>query len=238
MQNGSRVNAIACPVDSETRLTVVYDSVMVGVSAFVLAGGQSSRMGSDKAFLQLDGQKLIDRMLGIARTVGTDVRIVGPCGRFPGYADVIEDQFPGSGPLAGIHAALQASSANLSLIVAVDMPFVVAELLEFLVERASGSDALATVPRAEGRWQPLCAVYRREFAAVAEQSLREGKYKIDPLFRRVKVLSIEESELREQGFSSEMFRNLNTPEDWRAASVTSGEEQHDAINTSAVRDGN
>ena len=212
---------------------------MVGVNAFVLAGGQSSRMGSDKSFLQLDGQTLIDRMLGIARTVASDARIVGPAGRFSGYPCVIEDQFPGCGPLAGIHAALQASSTDLSLIVAVDMPFVVAEFLEFLVERASESDALVTVPRAEGCWQPLCAVYRREFAAVAEESLREGKYKIDPLFRQVKVLSIEESELRERGFSSEMFRNLNTPEDWSAATISRGKQKrHNAINTPAVRDRN
>lgn len=209
---------------SEARIALVYDSQMAGVSAFVLAGGQSSRMGRDKAFLELDGQVLIRRMLELARAVAPGTRIVGNVEKFRAYAEVVDDEFPGCGPLAGIQAALRASEEELNLIVAVDMPFVAVEFLQYLVQQAAASDALVTVPRAEGRWQPLCAVYRRAFADIAEQSLREGKYKIDPLFRRVKVLSIEEPELRERGFSPEMFRNLNTPEDWRSAQVPAESE--------------
>ena len=198
---------------------------MVGVSAFVLAGGQSSRMGSDKAFLELDGKTLIRRMLVLAQTVTPKPRIVGSATKFRSFAEVLEDEFPGCGPLAGIHAALRVSEGELNLILAVDMPFVAAEFLQYLVRQAAASDALVTVPRAEGRWQPLCAVYRREFAEVAEQSLREGRYKIDPLFRRVKLCSIEDDELRERGFSPDMFRNLNTPEDWRSAETAKAERQ-------------
>lgn len=197
---------------------------MVGVSAFVLAGGQSSRMGSDKAFLELDGQPLIRRVLGLAHAVTPEPRIVGSATKFRAFADVLEDEFPGCGPLAGIQAALRASMEELNLILAVDMPFVAVAFLQHLVRQAAASDAWVTAPRAEGRWQPLCAVYRREFAEIAEQSLREGKYKIDPLFRRVKVFSIEEHELRERGFSPDMFRNLNTPEDWRSAQVSAESE--------------
>ena len=196
---------------------LVYDSHMVGVSAFVLAGGQSSRMGSDKAFLELDGQALISRMLEIVRAVTPVTRIIGNVEKFRAYGEVVDDEFPGCGPLAGIHAALRISAEELNLILAVDMPFVAVEFLRYLVQQAAASDALVTVPRAEGRWQPLCAVYRREFVEVAEQSLREDNYKIDPLFRRIKVLSVEEQELRQRGFSPKMFRNLNTPEDWRSA---------------------
>jgi molybdopterin-guanine dinucleotide biosynthesis protein A len=173
-------------------------------------------MGGDKAFLQLDGRALVDRMLHVSCAVARGARIVGSGEKFRGYAEIVEDAFPGCGPLAGIHAALRASGEELNLILAVDMPFVSAELLQYLVEQAAANDALATVPRVEERWQPLCAVYRREFAGIAEQSLREGKYKIDPLFRRVRVASVEEQELRARGFSAEMFRNLNTPEDWKS----------------------
>ena len=203
---------------------LVYHSPMVGVSVFVLAGGQSSRMGSDKAFLELDGQTLIHRMLGLAQAVTPEPRIVGSASKFRAYAPIVEDVFSGCGPLAGIQAALRSSETELNVLLAVDMPFVAADLLRYLVQRAEASDALVTVPRAEGRWQPLCAVYRREFAEIAEQSLRDGEYKIDPLFRRVKVSSIEEDELREHGFPPEMFRNLNTPEDWRSAQVSAQRE--------------
>jgi len=209
---------------SEASTALVYDSQMAGVGAFVLAGGQSSRMGRDKAFLELDGQALIRRMLELTRAVAPVTRIVGNVEKFRAYAEVVDDEFPGCGPLAGIQAALRASEEELNLILAVDMPFVAAEFLQYLVQQAAASDALVTVPRAEGRWQPLCAVYRHAFAETAEQSLREGKYKIDPLFQRVKVFSIEEPELRERGFTAEMFRNLNTPEDWRSAQVSAESE--------------
>ena len=209
---------------SKSCATVVYDSQMVGVSAFVLAGGQSSRMGTDKAFLELDGQTMIRRVLGLAHAVAPEPRIVGSAAKFRAFANVVEDEFPGCGPLAGIQAALRASKEEWNLILAVDMPFVAVAFLQHLVRQAAASDAWVTVPRAEGRWQPLCAVYRREFAEIAEQSLREGKYKIDPLFHRVKVYSIEEHELRARGFSRDMFRNLNTPEDWRSAQVSAESE--------------
>jgi molybdopterin-guanine dinucleotide biosynthesis protein A len=186
---------------------------MAELTAFVLAGGQSSRMGCEKALLEFEGQRLIERMLSIARAVDPDARIVASREKFSSYAAVVEDEFSGCGPLAGIHAALHSSRADLNLILAVDMPFVDPEFLRYLAGQAVASGATVTVPQVEGRWQPLCAVYRRNFAEVAGKSLREGKYKIDPLFPEVEVRSIGEKELREQGFTAHMFRNLNTPED-------------------------
>jgi molybdopterin-guanine dinucleotide biosynthesis protein A len=98
------------------------------------------------------------------------------------------------------------------VILAVDVPFVPPALLQYLTARARSTQAIATVPRAGGGWQPLCAVYRREFAAAAETSLRAGRYKIDALFDTVTVQVIEEKELAEEGFASGVFRNLNTRE--------------------------
>lgn len=190
---------------------------MAGLSAFILAGGQSSRMGADKAFVEIEGQPLIARMLGLARTIDLEPRIVGSTDKFRGYAGVIEDRFAGCGPLGGIHAALRASPNELNLMLAVDMPFVSPEFLLYLADQATANRALVTVPRAEGHWQPLCGIYRVAFADVAEQALRDGKYKIDPLFRRVQVCAIEEDELRDRGFTPAIFRNLNTPEDVQAA---------------------
>ena len=187
------------------------------LAAFVLAGGKSTRMGTDKAFVEFDGRTLLARALEVTRLVTSDVRIVGDAAKFAGFAPVVEDVFRECGPLAGIHAALQASSAELNLILAVDVPFVPPGLLGHLVERARSSDAIATVPRAEGGWQPLCAVYRREFAAAAEKALRTGRYKIDALFDVVPTQRVGEEELMASGFSCGMFRNLNTPEELEAA---------------------
>ena len=130
---------------SEAYPALVYDSPMVGVNAFVLAGGQSSRMGVDKAFLELDGKPLVRRMLELARAVTPVTRIIGNVEKFRAYAEVVDDEFSGCGPLAGIHAALQVSEEELNLILAVDMPFVTAELLQYLVQQAAANDAVQSL---------------------------------------------------------------------------------------------
>ena len=169
-------------------------------------------MGADKAFVVLDGRTLLARTLDVARALTSDVRIVGEAAKFAAFAPVVEDVFRGCGPLGGIHAALRASRAMFNLMLAVDVPFVSAGLLEFLVGRARESAAIVTVARVGG-WQPLCAVYRREFAEVAERALHGGRYKIDALFDVVPTEVVSESDLVAAGFSAREFRNLNTRED-------------------------
>ena len=188
-------------------------------AAFVLAGGQSTRMGADKAFVQLEGCTLLAHALALAKSVTPDVRIVGSPEKFAAFGEVVEDEFPQHGPLAGIHAALRASSSELNLMLAVDMPFVEVRFLEYLLgEAARHESAMVTIPRAAGAWQTLCAVYRKPFADLAEQALRQGKNKIDPLFCDIEMRIVEEHELTQQNFSPEMFRNLNTLEELKQAS--------------------
>ena len=170
-------------------------------------------MGTDKAFVMLDGRTLLARALVVCRTITSEVRIAGDRKKFAPFAPVVEDVFRGCGPLAGIHAALQASQADWNLVLAVDLPFVSAALLHFLVEQARHSETVVTIPRAGKGWQPLCAVYRRAFADTAETALREGRYKIDALFEPALTGPVEEEDLRVAGFSSQAFRILNTPEE-------------------------
>jgi molybdopterin-guanine dinucleotide biosynthesis protein A len=192
---------------------------------FLLAGGKSSRMGTniDKVFLEFGGHTLLDRALAVMGAVCEGVTIVGDPAKFAKYASakygVVGDIFPGCGPLGGIHSALAHSSAELSLMLAVDMPFVSSELLAFVFAAAEKEDnhAIVAVPRTSRGFQPLCAVYRREFSAAAEQALRAGKYKIDAVFSRVSIRAIEVSELAAAGFSERSFFNVNTPQDRLAA---------------------
>ncbi len=192
-------------------------------AGFVLAGGKSSRMGTntDKAFLDFRGRTLLDRALTVMGEVCDRVTIVGDPAKFSRYGSVVTDIFPGCGPLAGIHAALVHSTAMLNLMLAVDMPFVSRELLEFLfaaaMDEAEANDAVITVPRTSKGFQPLCAIYRRDFSTAAEQALRAGKYKIDAAFSGVSVRAIEEAELAASGFTEQSFFNVNTPQDRLAA---------------------
>ncbi len=242
--------------------------LMPTIAAFVIAGGQSSRMGRDKALLELGGQTLLARAVMLARTVSDEVSIVGSRDRIArnqitaeldntaegpnrriAELKIIEDLYPGQGPLAGIHAALLAGNAELNLILGVDTPFLEPRFLRYLVEQAASSGAVVTVPvvgcqssmigRRQTRpqptsdsqqtdnrepktenpvaVQPLCAVYRREFAAVAEQALRARRNNVVPLFVRVSTRQIGPDELRQLSFDPIMFDNLNTPEDFDAA---------------------
>ena len=187
------------------------------VSAFVLAGGKSTRMGADKAFVEYESRPLLARALDLARSVVPGVWIVGSKEKFAAFAPVVEDVFRDCGPLGGIHAALLGSLTELNLMLAVDMPFISRAFLQYLVTQARGApDAAVIVPRSDGRRQPLCAIYRREFAEVAERALRARLNRIDRLFDEVRTRVIEQEELEGAGFSSAIFRNLNTPEELEA----------------------
>jgi molybdenum cofactor guanylyltransferase len=189
------------------------------LSAFILAGGGSTRMGTDKAFVMLAGETLLARALRLCRAVSSQVLIVGDRRKFGPFASVVEDVFPGCGPLGGIHAALRASQTDLNLVLAVDVPFVSPALLQLLVARARDSSAIVTVPRTLHGWQPLCAIYRRAFADAAEQALDSARYKIDALFDEASTMVIAEDELQSAGFSPQAFRNLNTPEELANARI-------------------
>jgi len=183
-------------------------------------------MGRDKAFLPWRSGTLLSHALDVTRSIVTNVSIVGDKGKFADFAPVIEDCYRGRGPLGGIHSALAGSSAAFNLMLAVDLPFVEGNFLQYLVSEARQTQAAVTVPRIGGRWQPLCAIYRQSFLPVAEKALQERKNKIDPLFAEVEARVLEAEELFRAGFSGRIFRNLNTPQDWKDAEqeVADGKE--------------
>jgi len=190
-------------------------------AAYLLAGGKSSRMGTNKAFLDFAGQTLLARGLDVLKAACGSVTIVGDPATFAAFGPVVEDVFPGCGPLGGIHAALSRSSAEFNAVLAVDMPFMSAELVSFLFDAAEAAaeegGAIVTVPRIRTGFQPLCAIYRRDFTDTAEQALRAGKYKVDATFAHVPLRIVEQPELEAVGFSEKNFLNINSPEDHRAA---------------------
>jgi molybdopterin-guanine dinucleotide biosynthesis protein A len=183
------------------------------VTTFILAGGRSTRMGRDKAFLELGGRTLLERALEIGKAVG-EVKIVGDPIKFSAWGAVIDDVYRERGPLGAIHAALAGSATEWNFMLAVDMPFVEPAFVLWLITEACKGAPVVTVPRAGGGLQPLCGVYRRGFAEIARRSLEAGKNKIDPLFAELETRIIEEEELVKCGFSPAMFRNLNTPDEW------------------------
>jgi molybdopterin-guanine dinucleotide biosynthesis protein A len=199
---------LVSPANSERRMA------NDGISAFVLAGGRSSRMGEDKALLTFGDRNLLQRMLDVVTPVAASVRIVGATERYGSFGNVVEDIYPGCGPLGGIHSALTSSRTELNLIVSVDMPLMTAGFLRWLVVQAGAASEFVVVPDAAGGLQPLCAVYHAKVAGAAEELLKSGDYKVGRLFSLVPTRIISEDQIVAAGFSPEIFRNVNTPEEY------------------------
>jgi molybdenum cofactor guanylyltransferase len=178
-------------------------------AGFVLSGGRSSRMGHDKALLPFKGRTLVEYVAAEVRAVAGHVTLIGDPGKYSNFGyPLIQDIFPGCGPLAGIHAALSVSKAEWNLIVACDMPEVTAEFLATLIERAEAGNADAVVPAGpSGLPEPLCAAYRLRGASAVARALAAGIYKV---MDGLAGLEIDLWRVPD----SRYFHNLNTPQDW------------------------
>lgn len=186
-------------------------------SGAVMAGGQSRRLGRDKALLVVNGETLLARALRIVAEVTTEQLVIGPPERREQAPDVrvLADELPGSGPLGGIYTALRAASHDYLLVVACDMPFLNRDLLRYLLSLADAYDVV--LPRVDGRGEQLHAVYARSCIEPIAAQLQSGDFKIDRFFARVRVRTVDEDELRRHDPSLRSFRNVNTPEDWAEA---------------------
>jgi len=183
-----------------------------GVCAVILAGGSSRRMGRNKAFLEYEGEVLIERLIRYASCITDQVVISANeselFGAFP--IPVIPDRIRGSGPLAGIHAAMSATSARLLLALACDMPRLSLPTLQLIVSAHKPPSAI-TVPRTgDGRPHPLCAVYDRSLLPEIERRLLLGRNRL------LDLLAASPTQWLETGFDDLDFANWNSPEDLRS----------------------
>jgi molybdopterin-guanine dinucleotide biosynthesis protein A len=153
---------------------------MAEAEGFVLAGGRSTRMGQDKALIQLAGKTLVELALDKLRCLplAVDPRVAGAASDFSSHASVIPDLHPACGPLSGMEAALGSSTHPLNVFLPVDLPLLPACFLAWMLMRAEITGAVITVPRIGGELQPLCAVYHRSLLDFFTASLLAGNYKV------------------------------------------------------------
>lgn len=201
---------------------------MAGV---VLAGGQSRRMGQDKALLDFLGQPLVRRIVERLEGVSPPVYVVAPQHRRGALEAlglrVVADRFEQGGPLAGLHAGLAAAGDGYHFVVSCDQPFVEGGLVRYLLRRAQaslppqpGTGYLApdaVIPRVEGKLQVLHAVYHGRVAPVAERLLRQGERSVRCVLERIRWVEVAEAELAAFGDPGRLFLNVNTPDELRLA---------------------
>lgn len=192
---------------------------MSDIEGFILAGGASSRMGTDKARLVLDGKSFVER---IAESMVSITNLLSIVSARPADAQLglprIADIHTGCGALGGLHAALTHARASWALVVSCDLPFVTGQLLARLASlRGDATDAVAPV-QADGRMQPLCALYARETClGVAEELLRAGELRPRVLLKRVRARLVGFAELSDLDGAELFFVNVNTPGDFAQA---------------------
>jgi molybdopterin-guanine dinucleotide biosynthesis protein A len=195
-------------------------------AGFVLAGGASSRMGTNKAFLRCGDRTLIEIAAEAVAEAAGSVAIIGQPELYAslGYP-VIADRLTGAGPLAGIETALLHTTADWNLIAACDMPGLQAALFQKILAAAlADPDADCVLPMPPGgRPEPLCAAYHKRALTGIATALASGVRKVTAGLAgcRVHYLSMRELGLLEPETPGDLvFQNVNTPEEWRAASVS------------------
>ncbi len=175
---------------------------------FVLAGGGSTRMGRDKAFLPLDDSTLIEQIAARVLQVAGPVTLVGPRKRYCrlGYP-VIEDRIAGCGPLGGVFSALSVTRADWNLILACDMPSVTPEFLDALFRAAEIAGADCVVPKTAAGLDPLCAVYHRRCRDLAGAAIARNALKMHDFVSDLRAITW-------PVIDPSLLANMNTPEEW------------------------
>ena len=222
------------------------------VSGYVLAGGKSSRMGQDKALLELAGKPLVLRAVEKLRQVCAEVSILGNRDELEAYAPLVRDLHEGCGPLGGIEAALAHSTKAWNLFMAVDMPFLPVGFLDVWVrsvlEKGRARVALFTV---DGRPQPALCLVHKEVAPFVTGAMQRGEFKLFPVLMEAATqlagrFGVELNEVLlnfprsgefaafdgglkgwvptevQRGASHLWFANLNTPEEFAAVEAFAG----------------
>jgi molybdopterin-guanine dinucleotide biosynthesis protein A len=191
------------------------------VTAVVLCGGQSSRMGRDKAALPFGGETMLDRVVRLAGDVAGEVMVVAREGQaVPAGVTVVRDPVAGLGPLAGIAAGLGAITSDVAVVVACDMPLIRPAVLERLV--ASLGDHAMCVADVDGHPSVLCGVYRKDVAAVAQDLLQAGERRVTALLDRVTATRVDAATLRDIDPDLDTFFSCDTREAYQQALLRTG----------------
>ena len=183
------------------------------LTGIILSGGKSARMGKNKAFIEIEGTPIVDRIHGLFKDLFKEIIIVTNQKELFTNVDakIYIDIFPNRGVLGGLYTGLFFSSFEHSFCVACDMPFLKRSVIEFLISKRSNFDVV--VPRTKDGLEPLHAIYSKRCLEPIRRLLEQGRSKVIDLYAMVKVKTIEENEFFAMDPKKESFINVNTPED-------------------------
>ena len=193
------------------------------IAGYVLAGGGSTRFGRDKALVEVGGKPMLERMIELLRCVTKQVKIVAAASKYAAFGtDIIADGWPGEGPLGGIITAIEDAAKNpadceWNLIVSCDMPFLTADWLRFLRERAARSNAQVLLPHSTGGPEPLCACYRTDAGRALRSVFETGVRKVTEGLQHVTTEVLDEADWKRFDSAGRLFWNMNTAAEYEEA---------------------
>ncbi len=179
------------------------------VTGIILAGGKSTRMGSDKGLLSIHGKTFVEMILDKLSPLVSKVMISANNKTYGKFGvTVYHDEIKEAGPMGGLFTVLQKVSTDYILIISCDIPFVRTEILEYLLSKvAEGYDAFVPIHR--GAAEPLCAVYSKNCLPVLRRQLEKKEFKMKEMFRELKLKYIPVDKI--EGVEESLY-NINTPE--------------------------
>ncbi|MGB9464173.1 MAG: molybdenum cofactor guanylyltransferase [Candidatus Acidiferrum sp.] len=198
-------------------------------AGYVLAGGASSRFGSDKALAEFGEKPMLARMLGLVdhavsrKELACKAVVIGAAEKYGTvWTACVEDRWPGEGPLGGIVTALlhtrkNAPESEWNLIVGCDMPFLTADWLRFLAERAAGSAAQVVVPHSTNGPEPLCACWRTDAAEELQTAFERGVRRVNQGISHLRSEVLDERDWKRFDSAGRLFWNMNTAADYEEA---------------------
>ncbi len=166
---------------------------------------------------------MLEHMIELLRRVTKKVKIVSLSSKYAAFrAEIIEDRWPGEGPLGGIITALEDAAKSpadceWNLIVSCDMPFLAADWLQFLSERAAKSNAQVLLPHSAGGPEPLCACYRTDAAGALRAAFEAGARKVTDGLQHVTTEVLDEADWKRFDSAGRLFWNMNTAADYEEA---------------------
>ena len=185
------------------------------MTAIILAGGKSRRMGSNKAFLKYGDTTFIEHQVMMLRKIFDE--IILSANDENAYAGlklaIVSDVIPEKGPLSGIYAGLSHARSSHAFVIACDMPFINEKLILYLKSQINGYDVV--VPQTSRGLEPMHAFYSRNCIQPMHRCLEEGRLRIVDFFSEVKVKVVDEKEFAGLDASLQSLINLNTPDEYK-----------------------
>lgn len=166
---------------------------------------------------------MLMRMCTLLKGVAGSVSVVAPSGRYAEFGEpIVEDRWPGEGPLGGIITALMDAHAQLhehawSLIVGCDMPFLTSEWLTYLRDRALASSAAVVTPQSANGLEPLCACWHTSATGKLQYAFEDGIRKVTEAMKRVSMEIVDERDWARFDKGGRLFWNMNTPAEYEEA---------------------